>query len=63
MAAAPTASSHQWPVSTTTAMPAMAATPKHANAADRTCTGMATPEPTSRRGPILSASVPRMPSE
>ena len=59
----PTASSHQWPVSTTSTSPASPATAKLTRAARLTAAGAARPEPTRRSGPTRSASVPRMPSE
>ncbi len=63
IAAAPTASSHHWPVSHTRIVPSTAARPKALNAAAFTEPGLAVPDAVSRIGPTRSTSVPRMPSE
>ena len=62
MHAAPTAISHG-ALSIASATPATAPTARLATAAASTARGAASLEPTNRKGPARSSSVPRMPSE
>ena len=63
IAAAPTASSHHWPLRTTSARPRRAPSPKQPKAASLTVLGATCPEAVRRGGPVRSSSVPRTPSE
>ena len=63
MHSAPTITSHIAPAMADSTTPKTAAAPNAMNAASFTCSGLASPEPVRRVGPVRSSSVPRMPSE